>query len=233
MGTESLLRGLERRGGKNCEVLSFSSLLGYGIAKVLNFYIYAIFSALLSDDPVNSTEERLWKILKHSFDALAEGTFPGTNWDGTRWTLAKDIKRAGKWLANGFYCIMFLVRGDLDFFAKYFHLPHYGRNDPCLFCPAHAGSSGMAYTEFRLAHADWKDRVYTRDEWERSPWNRHPIFALFGVSILSFMADVMHCKHLGPDKYTLGSVLVLLIFDLLPGTDAKQLYGCFLLKTIS
>ena len=46
---------------------------------------------------------------------------------------------SGAPLASGYFAVIWIVKGDLDFFAKGFNLAHYNSNSPCPFCPCEIG----------------------------------------------------------------------------------------------
>ena len=60
-------------------------------------------------------------------------------------------------------------------------------------------------------------------EWLATRPLRIALFTLPGVSILNFMCDLMHNKHLGVDRYYFGSVLFILCYMLLPNSAAANL----------
>ena len=126
-------------------------------------------------------------------------------------------------MAAGYYGVVWVVRSDLDYLAKGFHLPHYGRRDPCCFCPAN--DTDMPTTDFRPTAA-WRGAIYSADVWRATAWASHPLFQLPGLSILVVAADLMHCKHLGTDMYVFGSVLWVLCYDIMPGPRISISAGC-------
>ena len=56
-----------------------------------------------------------------------------------------DLDNAGNDLAEGFFLVPWVLKGDLDHFAKGWMLRHYAANEFCEFCPAHSdtGDYGM------------------------------------------------------------------------------------------
>ena len=76
----------------------------------------------------------------------------------------------------------------------------------------------MPHTDFRRDHAAWLRHIYTKADWLASEFRTHVFFSwLPGVTILTVLPDLMHAKHLGTDAYFNGSVLVLLVYAILPG----------------
>ena len=64
-----------------------------------------------------------WKILCWSFEALWTGKWLMRNWDGAEFTSATDRARAGTYLADGYYGVLWVIRADLDHLAKVLKLP--------------------------------------------------------------------------------------------------------------
>lgn len=52
--------------------------------------------------------------------------------------------------------------------------------------------------------------------------NPHALFSIPGVSILNVAPDLMHCKHLGTDQHFYGSVVKLLVNDIMPGSKVEN-----------
>ena len=119
--------------------------------------------------------------------------------------------------------VVFGLKADLEFDYKEYGLNYYHSNDPCFACGADCNDGNNNLNEYRADRSTWLNNVYTKTQWALSPYNTHPIFKLPGLSILTVICDVMHCKHIGTDQYYYGSVLVLLCFYMLPGTPSENL----------
>lgn len=149
-------------------------------------------------------EELFW-----SLNALWEGRWPATNRRGDALT------GGGEFLAGGYYGIVWLVKGDLEWYQNDLKICVYGSANPCCFC----NTSNLNMFDFRPEAAAWLPTC-----WQDAPWLVHyrprstALFRLPGVSISSVCADLQHNKHLGVDCYFYGSVLKILVFKLLPGT---------------
>ena len=132
--------------------------------------------------------------------------------------------RAGKKIANGFFCVLWVIKADLDFMAKDLGLASY-RKSTCAFCPAHAirdgDDPGMSVSEFRFDFATWMKALYNQENWVKST---NPLFDIPGVSVLSVAADLMHCKHMGTDMYIYASILLILCFEILPGAASANMF---------
>ena len=116
-------------------------------------------------------------------------------------------------------CIWALIC-DLDHGYKAYKMPNPTCNTPCGCCPCN--SSDKPWFDFRPTAA-WIPKIYTVDDWLQSGRNACILFAIVGVTILSWYPDWMHCKPLGIDKFLLGSVLWLLVHHILPGTVDENL----------
>ena len=80
------------------------------------------------------TVREVWEVLARSFYHLWLGTWPDRDWRGAAWApgSAEDIL-SGQPLADGHFGVIWLLKGDLDYFAKQLGLRHYGANAPCDF----------------------------------------------------------------------------------------------------
>ena len=91
-------------------------------------------------------------------------------------------------------------------------------NDPCALCRCNC--STRPFNNFN-ANSPWIATIWTDLNWLASHPNRHTIFQIEGVSILTVGADLMHAEHLGSDQYFLASVLWLLCYEVLPGAPSN------------
>ncbi len=123
-----------------------------------------------------------------------------------------DAARAGKPLAAGWSAALVGIQGDLEFEAKYLRLEHFGSLSPCPWCKAN--KSTLPWTEFRRPgpqQACWWATVWDdRPTWEAAHPNRCKLLEVLEMSVCNVVPDWMHCKHLGCDAWTYGSVLHLL-----------------------
>ena len=124
-----------------------------------------------------------------------------------------------KWLAGGFFGIVWAFRGDMDWNAEFFNLPRHNDATPCGWCPATSGGA-MPWSDFRIhPMAAWMRNIYSSRQWLAANPVRHALLTLPGVSILTVTPDLMHIKYLGTDQFVLGSVLYLLCFVILNAGD--------------
>lgn len=124
-------------------------------------------------------------------------------------------------LAGGFYGLLWLVKGDLEYLYKAWGLMFQGAADRCNCCKAN--TSDTPWTDHR-PDAIWKTTTWTKALWEAAFPDRNVLFKMVpGLSILNYVPDVMHCLHLGVHQYFLGSVLFFLIHFVMPDTvDANM-----------
>ena len=115
------------------------------------------------------------------------------------------------------------LKGDLDWWAEDWGLPRHNVNRPCACCPARRHCTDMPV--FHLQRdAEWVANVYTNAMYEYLFPDRHPIFNCQpGVGILVLSPDYMHDKHLGFDTYFLASVLVVLVYEIMPESAEDNL----------
>ena len=153
---------------------------------------------------------------------LFSGVWPSDDVDGTPYRPGtKEHARQGQHLAGGFYGTLWVLKGDLEYFALSLGLEHFGSNTPCFLCQAN--TSTLPWADCRLGVAGWIPTTWQNAAWEMSRPNRRPLFKVPGVSISSVLPDILHCKHLGSDTYFYASTLTLLTHHMLPGTPENNL----------
>ena len=158
-----------------------------------------------------SKQELIW-----SFEALFAGTHPSTDSSGADFPVGSPERaRAGQALAGGFRGVLWVLRGDLDFFSNSLGLEHFHSNTPCFLC--RANQSDVPWTDPR-PNAAWRSTTWGKDDWRAAHPNPHPVFSIPGVSIFNVAADLMHSKHLGTDQHFYGSVCKLLTHEVMAGS---------------
>ena len=80
----------------------------------------------------------------------------------------------------------------------------------------------IPWSEFNL-DARWRNRLYGFRSWWERFGGRCKLFSLPAVCMWTLKADLMHVKHLGVDQYFYASVLTLLFFHVLVGSEAEKL----------
>ena len=163
-----------------------------------------------------------WEILCWSFKALYEGAWPAKTWDGKDYEPGSpEAALAGQPLANGFFAVPFVLKGDWQHFAKTFKLAYRNANQPCSFCSCDQsqGSEQADWPSNFRKDARWKMKLVTGPAWRRKQaGNLHCIFKTFYfLSTDNVEADEMHVVHLGTSQYLLGTVLQILVYERLPG----------------
>ena len=174
---------------------------------------------------VQSTREKtmdvFWRHLCWSLHWLMQGLWPDVDPDGAAFPIGSDNWQKQRTpLADGWYAVLWLLKGDLEYFALTLGLEHYGASSPCFLCSAN--SSDAPWTECKPT-AKWMSRMWGRHNWRLDVTTRNPIFHVEGISITSVAPDVMHSKHLGTDAWFYGSVLQLMVKDILSGTAETNL----------
>jgi len=148
-----------KAGTASCDVVSSQSLLQYGSSLDVKNVIFAIFLENVATVPEHgvSTMDRVWKIIHWSLFFTFLGVWPTCDWQGNEWTDEHPAERAlaGTWLADGFFAVVWLLKGDLDYFAKHLHLRSYSANVPCDFCPCDKDRSPGWWPSNFAADALW------------------------------------------------------------------------------
>ena len=200
---------------KTVEGISWSSCLasGRGTTILLNFIIVFIFKASMA----NMTNDEIWTYICWSLLALYNGCWPTHDVDGN---LLND-PLAGQPLADGFYCVLWLIRADLEFLFLTMKLANYNcAVNPCNLCLAN--DNVRNFRDARRGLAQWMKSVWTNETFKRAHPDRHPLLNLPGVGILAYAPDILHTKHIGTDGYFLGSVLELLCFYMLANSPQEN-----------
>jgi hypothetical protein len=166
-----------------------------------------------------------WRIILWSMWHLWLGKWPEVDWQSRPWPAGSAESRlAGQELAGGYFCVPWLLKGDLDYFAKCLGLKHYARDDFCEFCTASKTTSKDFWPNSFLPTAKWKSELLTAKEWRATTAEKHWIFQCFPfLSHLNVTPDELHIYHLGVSQYILGSLLWLLVYRILPGDPAANL----------
>jgi hypothetical protein len=216
--------GIGKSSSMSLEILTWMSLLAVGTTLETNFYIYSVFKDLVVETPEVDTYDSLWKKLRWSFAALWEGRWPHLDAEGNR-IHGPNAHRAGDYLADGFFGVLYVLRGDLEWAWERLKLCNYRAvaAGPCCFCPCNGHD--LPWSDFRITapRAEWMNRVHTALEWHASHVEKIPIFSLPGLSVLTFYGDLMHTKHLGTDAWFFGSVLWMLTYLILPDTASHNM----------
>lgn len=107
-----------------------------------------------------------------SLRALYDGVHPATDAKGAPWPpLSQEAARAGKPLAGGYRGVVWLLKGDLEYFANSLHLNHYASRSPCFLCKAGCDAAAP-WTDPRQTAA-WRATCHTKDVWTAA-YTPHP-----------------------------------------------------------
>ena len=103
----------------------------------------------------------LWSLL-----SLCDGTFPEFDWNGDTFADPDHVARAGSRLAGGLFCVIWNVKGDMDFLANAFHLEHFAGKLLCPWCRANRSEGEEYYAAHNHPHAPWTD-IRPEATWRR------------------------------------------------------------------
>ena len=172
-----------------------------------------------------STRGAIWRRLCWSLYWLSQGVWPTSDEFKRLFSKTyrpKDFARAGKPLAGGYFAILWVLRGDLEYMHETLGLNYFASRSPCFCCEANTDDDSMPWTDFTPSAA------FLRTVWSNRRWlthhpRHHPVFDLDGVGINNVCPDTMHDKHAGTDAYFLAGVLKFLTHHFLPGTPLQNL----------
>jgi hypothetical protein len=107
---------------------------------------------------VSSPQEIAW-----SFEAVFHGVHPARDSSGNEWT-AGSVERnlAGKPLAGGWRGVLWILRGNLEYFANSLGLERFASNSPCFLCHADCLEDGAPWTDPRPS-ARWRATLWHKD----------------------------------------------------------------------
>ena len=139
--------------------------------------------------------DRFYRALKWSFEALATGRWPRSDYMGRRYPRGSGgADRAGKRLARKHTAVLFCCKGDLDHFWKSMQAPSFHSSSPCAHCNADRDQN--PWWDVRPT-ARWRQQLRSY------PHRMDPV---------RLCPDWMHSKHLGTDAYIVASVLAIIVF---------------------
>ena len=144
----------------------------------------------------------LWEAIAKSFEQLAHGKLQN-----------------GQGIRKG---ILFVISGDLEWFAQEFGWPTAGSNKCCPYCQAdnffELDKSIHPFTDFRR-DASWKG---TCRKWGEAPPKENPLYTTPGVSFWTIKMDLLHCMDLGIAAHVFGNLLAICLAKL-PGSKKVAL----------
>ena len=220
--------GVGRPTTKSLDCYSWQSLLAFGPTMSIKMLISCIFehNKFKHADGTERSMDDIWKIICWSLGALFEGRYPTHDWLGALYEegSSEALLATTPLTVDGYFCVLWSIKGDIDWFAKGLKLRHYSSNEPCDWCPANKLlDSSMWPTNFDVA-APWKTMLRSASDWRAYATTKHLLFEkLEYLSILNVEPDELHVLHLGVSQYFLGSILYILCFKLMAGPAAANL----------
>ena len=220
---------------KSLDVFSWQSLFAAAESdlKTLKNLICTIFedSKVKPGESGNvDTMSEIWRIIAWSLQALYEGKWPTHNHHGTPYNAidhASEFALAGKHLADGYFGVVWGVKGDLESWYKDLGFPHYRCDN---FCELDASENTDGTAEGDLSYnfrhdAHWKHTQLTKDGWRAlRATTMHVLFELLEyLSCVNLEPDELHTMHLGTTMYFVGSILWLLVYRVLRGSPQENI----------
>ncbi|CAE7776529.1 unnamed protein product, partial [Symbiodinium necroappetens] len=228
-GDEVPIAGIGKQWSKKLLNVSWSSLLGESSTKSTQYWCFGLIEKTGIKEGPKATMQQLWKIFAWSLTALWLGYWPTRDHEGRRFPAGSiQAERAGQALAGGFYGVLWSLIGDLDYFTQILQLPNYNNATmPCPLCRASL-SGNLTWSNFSST-APWRATMWRPHTWHLWPdRSRNPVFSIPGVSSLQIALDYMHSKYLGTDQFQFGSVLSLLVYDVMDeGSPELNLAACW------
>ena len=225
--------GCGRKWARMVEVLNWTSSLCLGRSNSHNlFLITMVAQSLLLRREGISTMDFVWRHLCWSLYWLFMGVHPDRDANGVLYVESDGIKYIIKKtnLAGGYFGTLWVFALDLEWLNNHIHLT--GPGEQCGLCRANSGDT--PWTDCRSAFP-WVNHNSITALWAATIWSdaahlashpsRHRIMRYVpGSNVHIFVPDLLHVKHLGVDKYFLGSVCRLILEQFgWAGTDIQKL----------
>ena len=94
-----------------------------------------LISAVLNRCVAPRTLQVLWTVILWSLTAFVHGVHPDVDYQGRDFLSGSDASvNAGAQVCGGFFFCLWMVKGDLEYFANYLHLNHFASMFPCPWC---------------------------------------------------------------------------------------------------
>ena len=179
-------------------IVSATLLLASGSSVNQKFLSACYWSHLLVKSKMDSgqdAEANVWNWILLDMDVLRSGVHPHKDWEGNDWPLGStEHAVAGAPLANGFIALLWILKGDLEYFASVLGLEHWSNGDrPCMACKV--DRDRHPWTDHRTVgalHLQW-----TPAEWLQSHRPRHALWQWGGLGHWSSAFDTMRVLSLG------------------------------------
>ena len=196
-------------GSKVAETLSWTSLLSTAPTRFSSYLIYFCFAHVAKKSGLATTWSSFWRKLAQSFRILFSGFWPESNLEG------EPEPRAGTPLAGGYYCVLYVNRGDLEWMSGHLNWPtplpsfHVASVRPPLWVEGRIGFHGPMSTTGHLGdQLAGVMRPYPGTNGKRGAWSGGLLWmALFGLpsgrmlgntwkfEVLRFFGGVLWCCH--------------------------------------
>ncbi|HIF94878.1 MAG TPA: hypothetical protein EYQ60_17410 [Myxococcales bacterium] len=189
--------GIGKAWGRLMDIWSWTSILATGPTILRAFMVFCLHTAIQCVRAGHNTLDVVFKKMAWSFTAMWVGKWPTHDWNGGPMHYPARGPSGGDDLAGGFFCAIWALIGDLDYWRAYLRLPNSTSNTPCAICPCNV--SDCPWYDFRT-HAVWLGRIYDTAAWTAAGMGMCVLFTIPGVTNHSLHPDWMHAKHLGTDK---------------------------------
>ena len=174
---------------------------------------------------VNNTTWHIWRVVLWSLHFAVLGIRPACDEMAmplvqTQW----KVKKGGKPLPYGLCLVIHALKGDLDHLAKEWGLRNYNSKWPCQWCLCGRLQvfPRMRYNDFG-PDAAWKGQLLSVSQWSAGYSSLFYIFELEYNTHLNIKPDELHIMHLGNSMYMLGSILSMLVFQMLGGSPQASM----------
>ena len=211
-------------------VLSFSwtSILANALgarAEDCTIYIWGVFEKFVAPDEgsILGTMSTFFSILRWSFQTLLDGVWPTHDWRGIKYTKkSPEGRKAGLPLAGGYRACLLQLCGDLDYFQKWFGIPQStNHSKPC--CQCKATFRGKTSWLDNRPGSRWQSLLLTNHNWTQHWQSTSQLFLLPGFTCWNVALDLMHNLYLGWLQFLYGSIMFLLVFQVLPDEPLANL----------
>lgn len=157
-----------------------------------HFLMSALWTSAIAKGKACNTVSTLFRIVSENFQKLLDLQGQGT---------------------SGYFPVVVFTTGDLEYFSDFHAVPRWNSNYPCALCGVRKEVMG-----------DYKQIPHLQaDPWRlpRGQTLQCPLFKEV-MSTQGICPDLMHSKHLGTDLRLLGSVVWILIFELMTETTLED-----------
>ena len=190
-------------------------------------FIFVLFKDLVSQRCGHHTRDAFNRVMVWSLMAMFEGEHPSYCPNGHFYDRDTPEGRLAREPLCGrgseqFRAVLFANCGDLEHHWQGFGLENPGATaaGPCMFCKCM--SSTRRYFDYTDTAA-WIPTIYTKESWRTHHPNPSRLYLLPFLSIMNQVPDWMHMQHLGNYQRIFGSVLHVLVYQVLLGNPTDNL----------